>query len=190
MRMSPTRPIVGFALGFLLVYGMLAALRPLVSDTYRDLFRSGGDILFGAYGSVRFRTLPEPVGMHDTKISVKHRGSRQWTGIRINSKHVGYTSTAVLTALIVATPLGWSRRGVALGCGYLLLHGFIALRLLIFVRAGTAEVLDTFWNRAIRAGLLSLSAGQAVSFIVPILIWILVSMRQEDIELIMPGSSD
>ena len=87
--MSPTRPIVGWLFRFLLVYGMLTALWPLVSDTYCELFRSGGDILFGSYGSVRFRALPEPDGMDDTKIFVKHRDSRQWTWIKISSKHVG-----------------------------------------------------------------------------------------------------
>ncbi len=187
--MFPTRPIVGFLARFFLVFVVLTALWPMVSGTYCDLFRSGGDILFGGYGSVRFRTLPEQEGMDDTKVFVRNRNSRQWAWITISSKHVGYTSTAVLTALIIATPVGWTRRVGALGCGHLLLHGFIALRLLVFVRAGPAEVVDTFWNRTIGAGLLSVSTGQGVSYIVPILIWIVISFRREDLESIMPGSS-
>lgn len=188
--MPPLRPTVGFALRFLLVYGALMALWPLVSGSYREFLRTGGDFLFGSSGSVRFQILPQPEGMDDSRIFVRQGDSSQWMWINFSTKHVGYASTAVLAALVLATPFPWSRRVVALGCGYLLLHGFIALRVLILIGAGTTNVPDTVWNRTLGTGLQLLATGQAVSYIAPILIGLLVSLRREELERLFPSWRD
>ena len=102
--MLRSRPIVAFAVRFLLVYGLLMALWPVVCGAYREVFRTGGDALFRSFGSVRFRALAEIHGMNDTKIFVKAGESSQWTWMKISTRHVGYISTAAVVGLIVATP--------------------------------------------------------------------------------------
>ncbi len=112
--MFRSRPIVGFAVRVLLVYGVLMGLWPVVRGGYRELFRTGGESFFGALGSIRFEGLPQAEGLNDTKIFVTNRTSGQSTWIKVSSRHVGYASTAAVLGLILASPIPWSRRVRAL----------------------------------------------------------------------------
>lgn len=181
---------MGFAVRVLLVYGVLMGLWPVVCGGYRELFRTGGESFFGALCSIRFRGLAKPEGMDDTKIFVKSRESSKWTWMKVSTRHVGYTSTAVVVGLILASPIPWSRRARALIWGLLLVHGFIALRLgvlIVYVMSlGWHETPPaTLWNRSVSAGVLCVSTGQAFSYIGPVVIWLLVALRREDLDMIM-----
>ena len=107
---------------------------------------------------------------------------------------MAYLSTAVLTGLILATPIPWSRRGPALFWGIILLHAFVALRLATLIIFGFAldtpgplALPDAFWGRTLRAVIVTFSVGQGLSYIFPILIWMLVSLRREDLAMILPA---
>ena len=91
----------------------------------------------------------------------------------------------MLIALVVATPLSWSRRGWALLWGLLLTHVFIALRLTLTLAAGGFAVPDkayalfhpgAFWQRILTGGQNVLSDNPTVSFVVPVFIWFLVAL--------------
>ncbi len=186
--MFRSRPILGFAVRFLLVYGVLMGLWPVVRGAYRELFRTGGDSFFGSLCSVRF----EPEGTDDTKIFVKSRGSSKETWMKVSTRHVGYISTAAAIGLIVANPIPWSRRARALLWGLILVHGFIALRLgilIVYVMSlsgrDSLALPATLWNLSVDRGVLSISTGQAFSYIGPVVIWLLVSLRREDLDMIM-----
>ncbi len=187
-----SRPILGFAVRVLLVYGVLMGLWPVVCGGYRELFRTWGESFFGALGSIRFEGLPQAEGMDDTKIFVKSRESSKWTWMKVSTRHVGYTSTAVVVGLILASPIPWSRRARALIWGLLLVHGFIALRLgvlIVYVMSlGGRDSLalpPTLWNLSVDRGVVSISTGQAFSYIGPVVIWLLVALRREDLDMIM-----
>ena len=103
-------------------------------------------------------------------------------------------SSATLAGLILATPIPWPRRGRAFFWGMILLHAFVALRLATLIiygftldTPGPLALPDAFWGRTLRAVILTFSVGQGLSYIVPILIWMLVSLRREDLAMILPG---
>ncbi len=193
--MFRSSPILGFAARFLLGYGVLMVLWPVVRGGYRELFRTGGDSFFGALCSVRFEGLPKSEDTDDTKIFVKSRESSKWTWMTVSSRHVGFMSTAAVVGLIVATPIPWSRRARALLWGLALVHGFIALRLGVLIAyvmslAGRETLPATLWNLSVDRGVLSIATGQAFSYIGPVVIWLLVSLRREDLDMIMSASRD
>ncbi len=195
-----TRRIVGFFLRFLIVYAVLMALWPAVGDVYGSLFRTGGKSLFGPFpssGQVRFEHLPDAEGMNDTRIWVRRPGLRKWRRFRVSSRHMGYLSTALLTGLLVATPLPWRRRTRAIIWGLLVVHVFIALRQGIVVayglhlNTGVPQMLrDPYWSNPLRIGVEFLAGGPGSSCIAAILIWILVSLRREDLAMILPAHRD
>ncbi|MBU0717724.1 MAG: hypothetical protein KJ749_05695, partial [Planctomycetes bacterium] len=49
--------------------------------------------------------------------------------LKTSSRLIGYTPTAVIIALLVATPMGWRRRGWGLLGGLVAIHLFILFRL-------------------------------------------------------------
>ena len=187
------------------------ALWPLVCEWYPGFLRTGGEVLFGSLGLkdvVRFEALPEREGMDDTQILLTKADAPKRTLVRngttyhaavatrmkLSSRHVGYVSTAVLVGLILATPIRWSRRGRAFFWGVLLLHAFIAARLAILVvygltlnSSGPPAQLDSLWAGTLHTGMQTLSAGPTVSYILPVIIWILVSLRREDLAMILPA---
>lgn len=193
-----TRRIVGFLLRFLVVYAALMALWPAVSDIYGSAFRTGGKFLFGAFPSsvqVRFEHLPSAEAMNDTRIWVRKPGSPKWWRFRVSSRHMGYLSTALLTGLLVATPLPWRRRTRTIIWGLIAVHGFIALRQGLAVayglhmNTGVPQMLrDPYWSTRLRLGVEFLAGGPSSSCIAAILIWMLVSLRREDLGMILPRS--
>jgi hypothetical protein len=124
------KAIVGFFVWFLIVYGALMALWPVVADEYGAFFRASGAMIFGSFGStrtVRFQTLAEPDGTNDTSLTIRNRAAPKSMELHTSSRRVGYFPTVILAGLILATPVPWRRRALALLWGLLLIHGFISL---------------------------------------------------------------
>ena len=189
-------------------------LWPVVWEEYGVFFRTGAQVLFESFGFkdvVRFEALPEREGMDDTQVLLTKADApkRTWvrngttyhaalaTRMKLSSKHVGYVSTAVVVGLILATPIPWSRRGRAFLWGVLLLHAFIAARLAILVvygltlnSSGAPAQLDSLWAATLHTGMQTLSVGPTVSYILPVTIWILVSLRREDLGMVLPARRD
>lgn len=191
-----TRRIVSFFLRFLLVYAVLMALWPVVRGIYSRSFRSGGEVvsvLFRSRGEIRVRALADQRNKHDTRIIVRHRGSQTWTKMDVGSMRLGYRPMALLVGLIAGSPIPWRRRVRALLFGFMLIHAFVALRLAIIIRWGFSMnehgwnvVSSRFWNEALHTGIWSVSVGLGMSYIAPVVIWILVSLRREDLDMILP----
>ena len=192
-----TRRIVGFFLRFLIVYAALMALWPAVRDIYGSVFRTGGKSLFGGFPAsvqVRFEHLPDAEAMNDTRIWVRRSGLPKWRRFRVSSRHMGYLSTALLMGLLVATPLPWRRRTRAIIWGLLVVHGFIAIRqgiLIVYglhLNTGVPQMLrDPYWSTSLRIGVEFLAGGPGSSCMAAIVIWMLVSLRREDLGLILPA---
>ena len=98
----------------------------------------------------------------------------------------GYVPTAVLVALMLATPIAWRRKWRALALGLLLVQGFVALRVGVALLAGFSRVglgdrrlLDVspaaVWGLK-RADQI-LAGDLHMTYIAPLLIWILVVVR-------------
>ena len=104
---------------------------------------------------------------------------------RYMSRDAGYGPAVLITALILATPIPWRRRCVALCWGIPLVHGFAALQfaltlLLIGTQSGVSlYVLSPFWHKALAVSV-AISQNRTTWLVAPIPIWILVSFRRSD----------
>lgn len=98
--------------------------------------------------------------------------------------HRRYLPTAVLTGLVLASPIPWRRRGWALLWGILLVNAFVVVRLAVAIMWGFRNVdlfvFGPFWNKAVDVAHDVISISTVTSCVVPALIWLLVSFRRDD----------
>ena len=78
--------------------------------------------------------------------------------------------------------------------GLLVVHGFIAIRqgiLIVYglhLNTGVPQMLlDPYWSTSLRIGVDFLTVGPGSSCTAAIVIWMLVSLRREDLGLILPA---
>ena len=188
--MSPGKLIAGFIVRFLLLYALLMVPWPGLGAAYRAGFVSAGDWMvasFRARGRVRLKAEDGEKG-GATLYVPRAEGMMR---VKIHTRRFGYLPTAALTSLILATPISWRRRGRALFWGLLLVNAWNALRLPLVVIYGRTRAWSelasgelTLWQQATLAVIES-TVGQGVSYIVPILIWIAVTMRRADLARIL-----
>lgn len=192
------KPAGFFAVRFLVLYAVLVAPWPGVQNAYALLFRGGGNLVFGSTGSARFVAGDSNAGAPDTYIEVRQRRGHNWVRLGVNSREVGYVPTILCAALILATPITWARRPRALLLGMFGVSVFIGLRLAVMVLHASYLDLqgqpvwhDHFWARTLFAGVIHVGVGSTASCLAPILIWILVTFRRDDIAMILakPRSS-
>lgn len=193
LLISPKRVIVHFGL-FVLVYGLLMVPWPGLQSAYAKFYRAGAAFLFGrvgAKGIVRFVPANDPY--YDTNIvfynrDVVRKDGRMITDIQVPhpTRYAGYMHTALLVALIGATPVSWRRKGWALLWGMILLYGFIILKVALLVinpyTMGmlTQYQLSPFWERVLYIVTIVFVTNLTTGWVVTVFIWILVSFRRED----------
>lgn len=156
------KAVVRFAMIVMVIYAGLTLLWPMMERTYASCFRSFGNVVFSQFwiwpeGRVHFidlfspdmrdqvnatlpavlpaqQKLPGHEGVKDTLLVLKNRNTPANVGfLRTSSRITGYTPTAMLISLILATPAHWKKRLWLLFWGMLLVHMFIALRLTVFL---------------------------------------------------------
>ena len=188
--MFPPKGSAGFVLRVLVFYGLLVLPWPGLREAYSGLFRGGANVIFGPLGSevrIWFGPPLDDFGPDkDVELALQRKGSNTVRATPINTRLTGYLPTASVIALILATPIRWSRRWKALLWGILWVNAFIALRLAItLLYALTSqppyiEGVTPFWsNVAYRIYEVAVRAPPT-SFVVPVLIWILVVFRRRD----------
>lgn len=194
--MFPIKKLSAFFLRCVVYYALLIAPWPGLMDAYRACFRSVGNRLFqsvGRGGSVSFEPYASEDHAEDTKLvftKVKHY--RASADIRINSAYVGYRPTAFLLALVLASPVPWSRRGWALLSGLVLVGVFVAMRTWLRIidifsndNALFLYTLAPWMKHTLRAGVLVLFRAPAAHYIVPMLIWMIVTFRRGDLQALL-----
>lgn len=183
------KPIAGFFVFFLIVFAALILPRVGLQEAYAAFFRASGNAVsllrsYGSEVSVRFEGLPADDSQLDTRIVFTHRQSGATESWDVGTRFQGYTPTAFVVTLVLATPLPWSRRWRALVWSLLAISAFVALRQFIFIASviyhpgpWVAWALDfAFW-----VGVESFAGV----FVIPLGIWILVSFRRSDLEKIL-----
>ena len=181
-----------FALRLLLVYGLLITPWPGLKSGYGSVFRTCGNGLLQTLGFRGMVELRPPVEKHaawDVEMHMKNPNKPQRWHMEYSSRGWGYLSTAAIVALIVATPLVWSRRWIALTAGLVLIHIFITLRI------AAAVLFGLYWGGAIQLGEVQAKAAEIMlhgfsnspvtTFVVPVVIWLLVTFRRSDLEAIL-----
>ena len=188
--------IVGFFWRFALVYGLLIAPWPGFNAAYGRYFRILGQTVFAREGDRRilhFEAVPK--NLHrvlDTRIALANRDQMDREGrgpvryLELDSRGVGWVPTVLTFALIVATPIPWLRRCWALLWGMLTVHGFILVSVAVYIWNNSTDLalltVAPFWKQIIAGLEETLITQMGVSFVVPVLIWILVTIRRQDVD--------
>lgn len=130
---------------------------------------------------------PTAQGVKDTLMALFNRDARGQFGLlRTSSRYVGYGPTVMIVALVLATPLAWRRRAWALLLGLLLIHLFILVRLTLTVTVNgfAADKVyalfhpGPFWQGVLTRAETMFSDDPTVSFVVPIVVWFVVTLRR------------
>ena len=198
--------VAGFPVRLALVYGLLMAPWPGWEDSYGRLHAQASAWLFESADPERrvriAHTQPEPgsyahLWKQDTVVSLRIAGAsvgdRQVPtfGTARSSRYTGYTPIALTIALVIALPIPWRRRLVALPWAVLLAVAFSALMLAFFIHgwfymqewivlAETSAVYETLADTV--GGLLVITAGFGPYYIAPVVIAVLVALRRADLE--------
>lgn len=184
------RRISGFVVRVVVIYALLTAAWLVVGDAYATGFRTGCAFLFGSFGpdcTIRYQPTPTVDKYADTNGVIRNRRTRVEGRITLSSRYFGYVPTVLLVALVLSTPLGWSRRWRALLSGLLLIHGVIALRVfLVLVESLTGDSplavfrMSAFVEALIGAAALAISTSPLSPFVIPILVWVPATFRKGD----------
>lgn len=197
------RPVARFLASFAIIYGLFILPWPGWSALYGEYFRAFNRLIFVREGERRilfFAPLPgAPQNPLDTQITIANRDHLNAKGeapalfLAVTSRGVGWVPTATLAALILASPVPWRRRAWALLCGMIALHGYIAGFIAVYLWNNTDEssgvqlvTLLPHW-KPIVFGLCKTMTASGASFVVPVLLWIVLIFRREDLEQLKPS---
>jgi hypothetical protein len=186
------RPIAGFFVKLVLLYGVLIAPWPYVHTAYLACYRAAGNFLFhsiGPAGGVRFESQSPPDNKWATKLTFKNRRTgaegvlENW-----NTRHE-YLTMALVTALIVATPIPWARRWRSLLFGLVIAGAILAAGIWLslvdyFCNPGPLAqfALTPSWTWVLKLAVKILASSPEVPFAVPVFIWLLVTLRRGDVQ--------
>ena len=134
----------------------------------------------------------------DTQMTLGNRALVDSSGkgrgeiIGMDTISLGWMPTALTMALILTTPLPWRQRGWALLWGLLLIHAFILFSLQVWIWDESSSIslikFSPFWQWVMDELQYTLITQMGASFSVPILIWILVAIRREDLFNLVDGN--
>ncbi|RME41431.1 MAG: hypothetical protein D6788_01245 [Planctomycetota bacterium] len=172
------------------LYALFALPWSVLEPGYIRLFCRVGDALFGsfnAYATADFHPRERATLDADTVITVETVHPRTARDVEFSARLTGYLPFAQLAAMILATPVAWRRRWIALGLGTLFLHALIALRLWCLIYIG----FGTLMPQAVTIGpflqdVLSIVASPTPAFLIPPLIWLILLFRWDWVQLLMP----
>lgn len=182
----------GCYLAFLLLWFALAG-------SWRAGFAATGNALLGRIGPqgrVQFEPMARPQGVLDTHWRLSHTGAGVRKSFALSARYHTYVPFAVLASLVLAAPVPWRRRGVALALGVLLVAGFVWLRLWLrtmdmFIQEPAPLYQPAAAWRGVLAALVHLTYHSPLSSVVaPALIWILVTFRQGDWSRLRHGTAE
>ncbi|MFA5239320.1 MAG: hypothetical protein WC476_06385 [Phycisphaerae bacterium] len=199
-----TKHIIVFFCAFVLIYVPLMVPWPglALAAVYSKFYRTAAAFLFeplAPEGAVRFQPLSDVE--NDIRIIFYTRDQTGRPGkmlpvghIDHNSRREGYIYVAFLTALILAGPISWRRKGWALLLGMILIHAFIIFKLAIWIAYGLNKeplsllALTPFWKKALLLAIQVFAGNLTFGLVVSVFIWFLVSFRRQDWLKVLPPS--
>ena len=190
------KSVGGFTWRLLLFYVLLAVVPwPGFRDAYATGFHVAGNAVFGSFGSegvVRFHVPTAGASDQDTMVTLKNRRYSATKSIACSGWLMAYLPLAAFLALILPTPIPWARRWKALLWGVLGVHVFALLRVLLLIIFGFSGPgggylfhPTPFWMNVLGVTVDIVAVNIVSSFVVPTLIWILVTFRRGDWEMIL-----
>ncbi len=195
------RPAVSFFLALFALFVVLYLPWPGLDSAYLACFRAAGNVLFGSIGPAgvvefvdeypakyeRFAP-PAPAENWPVRLILKNRRTAK-EKLQVYSARHGYLAAALTAALILATPIPWPRRARALLLGLILVNLFAALRIylgLLSEFTGDNPIAQfhpgPFWKSALDLSVRMLTVSPEFTFVIPVFIWIAVTIRRRDVE--------
>lgn len=175
---------------FVLVFSAMMAPIPAVQHTYAAFFRSVGNLVFAEPGDearCSFVALNRPDGRMDTEIQLTNLRTTTTAKMNTSSRFTGYVPTAIVLALILASPIRLKQKAWAFVWGLLACQVYLVLRIGTGVlRRFTMSDDLAIWtpgpiaNFLIEAMFDIFVVSAIGGFILPILIWVLVTFRRHD----------
>lgn len=193
--MFTLRVVVGFCVRVTLFYGLLMVPWPGLQNTYGRFYRAVGDVVFGSFGpgglvSFEPRTAPHP--LYDTEIVLQKLHSPAVGRIPTTSRYMGFMPTAFVIALVLATPLPWARRWLALCWALLWVNLYVAARValvLVDTYSGNDPLalfkFSPFWKHTVFCATEVVCRSTAGWHLFPIFIWVMVCFRRDDLNRIV-----
>ncbi len=188
--MIPPRSLTGSVVTLVAVFTVLIWPWSGVQRVYASAYSAVGTILFANVGqgvSVEVRPLEALEGRMDTEL-VLHSKAIPGGGRAPHNARSGYVAMVELVSLVLATPVVWSRRWKALVWGLILVNLFVVLRLAVVVLEGlvafpgwTLIEMGRTGTMALQAAVDVIAVSPTLSFVVPALIWMLVTFRRSDL---------
>ena len=124
---------------------------------------------------------PGPEEEKDTLLLLQNSKTLGQIGFqRTGSRLMGYTPTALLIALILATPIPWRRRLVTLIAGLVVVHAFVVLRMTLMVASrGFADVNEKFrlftpstlWTQVLNGAREVFCDNPTFHYVIPVVLW-------------------
>jgi hypothetical protein len=109
----------------------------------------------------------------------------------IDSRGIGFIPTALLCSLVLATPLSWKRRSLALVLGLIAVHTliFTALQTSIWDLSDDSTGIgliqfSPFWKTVVSSVEETLVTQMGTSFVAPLMIWAIVSFGRTEVEVL------
>ena len=189
------RLVGGFFLRLLFWYGLVIAmitLWPAFQRGYAAFFRAYAGGVFDSF-HLSGRTEWVPAAGHgdfDTEVKLRNvRVPGLVAKTYCGSRRMGYAPLSLIVALILATPLPWRRRWIAMLWGLLAVHLFIALRLEIMLLSNFCGDIPLrlytptpFWRGVLHEVSWVIAGAFPSAFIGPAVLWVLVTFRRGDSE--------
>lgn len=184
-----------FLLKAALLYGLLSAPVPAFDKAYGDFYRGLAKKVFGKFretGFVIFSEMKDPAMTHTNLGNYKvpkPDGSFDTAAIDINTRILGYLPTILLISLVIASPVGFRRKMIALALGIFLTMLLILFKhwiSLIWLAQQTPWLQlanYTCWKLSVLTftnTFISSSSFTVAYFVIAI--WLLVTFRMEDLK--------
>lgn len=167
-----------FFLVFVATFVVLLGAWGVLASSYGALFRAAGGAMALGSGpwAVKYSRQLDKNASHDTQVLLLNRQDSLKRTVDLSSRRMAYMPTALLIALTLATPVPWVRKGVSLLWGFIGVNVYIAIRLALvpstYIVAPGEESRET-----VLAALEWILSGSSAGWtIVPLVIWVVVTL--------------
>jgi hypothetical protein len=194
---SPARRVAAFALRAVALYVVLLVAWIPIAGPARAVFEGASEFVLGVVMpgiEVDYLPLEQPTPGFDTRLAVTNRAAGLRRATPVSVRQIAWIPLCAVLALVVATPVPWSRRRRAALIAAGLALAFAVLRVglkvlyeasdeglgLVELGPGTRAVLE----HAVHATFQSVVA----SVTVPVVIWVLATFRAGDLRRLLEGA--
>ena len=187
-----SHPLAAFAWKFLALYLLLAIPWPFLTQFYVDLGQEAGAMLFNSrndHRTMSFEFLKDPKRPFDARITIVNPvllnpdGSGPVRHLDFDTRGTCWNPCVLLIALIIASPVSWKRRwrALAFGLPVLLIVIFCFFQFCLWDEASEIGlvVIKTFWKTVVTMARQAFIAY--LGLVAPVLLWLMVTFRREDL---------